>query len=203
MATRRTKNSDSERLDDASIERVIALLEPKDGTKPGTKKDACAILGIAYNTTRLGSIIEKYKADKAKDAERRAEKRGKPATPGEVDYLISSYLEGNTVDAIARSLYRGPAFVKSILVRYGVPIRQAAHSYFKPGLVPDLACKDKFDIGEKVYSMRYDSLAVVRSEYSPGVYSLFLLAEKWKQFCYQPSYELASLDHLRKAGVTI
>ncbi|MCZ6169704.1 hypothetical protein, partial [Campylobacter ureolyticus] len=68
MATRRTKNADNERLDDASIERVIALLEPKDGTKPGTKKDACAILGIAYNTTRLTTLLEKYKEKKVADA---------------------------------------------------------------------------------------------------------------------------------------
>lgn len=36
MATKRVKNED-ERLDDAHIERVINLLEPKEG-KPGTKK---------------------------------------------------------------------------------------------------------------------------------------------------------------------
>jgi hypothetical protein len=202
MATRRTKNSDSERLDDASIERVIALLEPKEG-KPGTKKDACAILGISYNTTRLGTLIEKYKENKAKEAERRAEKRGTPATKQEVDYVVSSYLEGAAVDTIATSLFRGTTFVKSILFKYDVPIRQTAHSYFKPGLVPDGACKDTFAIGEKVYSMRYDSLAVVKSEYTPGVYSLFLLADKWQQYCYQPAYELASLEHLRKAGINI
>lgn len=202
MATRRTKNSDSERLDDASIERVIALLEPKEG-KPGTKKDACAILGISYNTTRLTVLIEKYKENKAKDAQRRAEKRGTPASAQEVDYVISSYLEGKAVDTIAESLFRGTTFVKSILFKYSVPIRQAAHSYFKPGMVPDEACKDSFKIGEKVYSMRYDSLAVVKSEFSPGVYRLYLLADKWLQSCYQPAYELASLEHLRKAGIDI
>ena len=203
MATRKSKNQDQERLDPASMERVIALLEPQDGSKPGTKKDACQILGITYNTTRLTSLIEKYKEAKATEKARRAERRGKPATPVEISYTISSYLEGETVESISSSLYRSSGFVKSILETYHVPIRQAAHSYFRPGLVPDQAMRDTFKVGEKVYSMRYDSLAEVRSEFKPGVYCLFLLAEKWKQFCYQPSYELASLEHLASAGVKL
>lgn len=202
MATRRSKNADSERLDDASIERVIALLEPKEG-KPGTKKDACAILGIAYNTTRLTSIIEKYKEAKIRNAALRAEKRGKPATKSEIDYIVTSYLEGGTIDGISGSLYRGATFVKAILNRFAVPIRQSAHSYFRPELVPDEASRDSFKVGEKVYSMRYDSLAVIKSEFSPGVYSLYLLSDKWQQFCYQPAYDLASLEHLRLAGISI
>ena len=129
MATRRTKNSDSERLDDASIERVIGLLNPTDGSKACTKKDACAILGITYNTTRLGSIIEKYQEKKQAEATRRAEKRGKPATPGEIQFTITSYLEGATIDHISNSLYRSAVFVRTILDKYHVPIRQTGHSY--------------------------------------------------------------------------
>lgn len=204
MATKRTKNSDSEKLDDATIERVIGLLKPKDpASKPITKKLACEILRIAYNTTRLGNLLEKYKEDKAREAAKRAEKRGTPATKAEIEYVVSTYLEGGTIDGISNSLFRGPTFVKAILEGLGVPMRQSAHSYFRPGLVPDEACKDAFPIGEKVYSMRYDSLAIIKSEFSPGVYSIFLLSEKWLQYAYQPAYELASLDHLRKLGISI
>lgn len=198
MATRRTKNSDSERLDDANMEKVIALLDNK-----GTKKEACEILGIAYNTTRLGSLIEKYKERKQKDAERRAEKRGTPATPGEVQFIVTSYLEGGAVATIAESLYRGTTFVLSVLSKYGVPMRNIPHSYFKPQLVPDEAVQDKFRVGEIVYSMRYDSMARVKSEFSPGVYCLYLLSDKWQQYCYQPAYELASLQHIRDKGVSL
>lgn len=201
MATRRTKNADNERLDDASIERVITLLEPKDGTKPGTKKDACAILGIAYNTTRLASLLEKYKERKEADAARRAEKRGKPATTAEIQFVVTSYLEGATVDHISTSLYRSASFVKAILEKYHVPIRQTGHSYFSPGLVPDEAMRAEFKVGDKVYSMRYDSLARVDGEFSKGVYRLFLLSEKQNQFAYQPAEELASLKHLEEIGV--
>ena len=198
MATRKSKNGDTERLDDASMDRAIELLANK-----GTKKDACALLNISYNTTRLGTLIEKYQERKKKDAEKRAERRGKPATPSEIVFTIESYLEGRTIESISDSLYRGATFVNSILRGYGVPMRSIPHNYFKPGLVPDEACRDGFKIGEKVYSMRYDSLAEIRSEFSPGVYCIYLLSEKQHQFAYQEACELASLEHLRKLGVNV
>ncbi len=58
MAAKRTvKAKDHEKLDDATIERVMALLNDE---KPITKKAACEILNISYNTTRLGAIIDGY-----------------------------------------------------------------------------------------------------------------------------------------------
>jgi hypothetical protein len=196
MATRKPK--ESERLDDANIERVIKHLENK-----GTKKDACAILNITYNTTRLGSIIDKYVENKSREATKRAEKRGKPATSAEISYVISSYLEGATLEHISDALYRSSGFVKTILEKYSVPIRQAAHSYFNPSLIPDAAYRESFKVGEKVYSARYDSLAEIKSEWKPGVYSIYLLSERWKQFAYQEAAELASLEHLKELGVNV
>jgi hypothetical protein len=202
MATRRTKTTDTERLDATHIERVIALLEPKEG-KPGTKKDACQILGIAYNTTRLTTILEKYKADKVRDSARRAEKRGKPATQAEVIFCIQSYLEGDTLESISKSLFRTSAFVSNTLDQYAVPRRQSAHSYFRPELVPDEAVRDRFKLNEKVYSMRYDSIASIEKELSAGIYRVYLLSDKWHQFAHQEAAELASLEHLRKVGVDV
>lgn len=198
MATRRTKNED-ERLDEKHLDHVIQMLEnPVEGTKPWTKKECCAYLGIAYNTTRLGSLIEKYKERKAADAARRAEKRGKPATDGEISYIVQTYLEGGTIDSISKALYRGATFVRGILVSYGVPIRNVSHSYFNPSLIPEECVRDRFKVGEIVYSARYDSLAKIRSEFSPGVYAIYLMSEKQQQFAYQPAEELASLEHLKK-----
>lgn len=197
------KTNDEEKLDSATIERVIKLLEPSDGSKPITKKDACAILNIAYNTTRLTSIIDKYKERKLYDQQKRAEKRGKPATPAEVDYAISAYLEGATVDAISKSLYRSSSFIVGILQQYGVPLRNIPHSYFRPRLIPEEAMRSSFTVGEKVYSARYDSLAEVRSEFKPGVYLIYLLSDKQQQFAYQEAAELASLQHLRELGVNV
>ena len=198
-----TRKSESERLDDTNMERVIGLLEPKDGSKAITKKDACQILGIAYNTTRLGTLIEKYKDAKARDAAKRAEKRGKPATDAEIQYAIQAYLEGATIDSISKSLYRGSSFINSILDANAVPRRKVGHSYFKPALIPDNAVRDKFIIGETVWSARYDSLAQVVGEFKPGQYRIYIKNETHPQYAYQPPEELASLEHLRKIGVNI
>lgn len=194
---KKSSTSDTEKLDDKHLEHVIKMLNPSDGIKPWTKKECCEYLGITYNTTRLGNLIEKYKERKLQEEARKAEKRGKPATEAEKSYIVSSYLEGATLDSIAKALYRSSLFVKAILETLQVPIRQSAHSYFNPNLVPEAACKDKFLPGELVYSMRYDSLAKVMHAYTPGVYSIYLINDKWKCYAYQPNYELASLDHIK------
>ena len=195
---------DSELLTDANIERVIAGFE---STPKMTKKDGCAILGIAYNTTRLDSLIEKYLEKKARDAQRRANLRGKPATQDEVVYVIQEYLEGATIDAISKATYRGSNFVKHILEKYDVPIRQTSHDYFKPELIPDGATRTRFAVGEIVYSARYDSTARIDAEQFDErygwIYRIWLLAEKWKQSAYTEAYELASLEHIRNMGIKV
>lgn len=203
VPSRKTKNGDDEKLDPANLDKVIALLEAE---KPITKKDACSILNIAYNTTRLGSLIEKHKEKKARDKQRRQEKRGKPATPEEVAYIISGYLDGDTIDSLSNSTHRPSTFVKQVLDRHNVPIRSRAHNYFKPELIPEGAMRTKFDMGEKVYSARYDSTAVIEGEFphpQEYVYRIWLLSDRWQQYAYQPASELASLKHLAELGVKL
>ena len=209
MARKRSE-IEQEKMTDANLQRVINLLEPKEaGVSPITKKDACGILGMAYNTTRLGNILNEFKLKREQDQKRRSEKRGKPATQDEIQYVIQSYLEGEPVEAISKAIYRGAQFVNSILEEYSVPVRARAHSYFKPELIPEAAVRTKFNIGEVVYSARYDSMARIDTEHkskqNPGrfVYGIFLLSEKQLQFAYQPADELASLDHLRQLGVKL
>ena len=51
---KRVKKKDYENLTSSNIEKVIALLNPgSDTDKPITKKQACDVLNIAYNTARL------------------------------------------------------------------------------------------------------------------------------------------------------
>ncbi len=209
MATKKRTGLEEEKMTDANIARVITLLEPtEEGAKPITKKLACELLGMAYNTKRLDQVIQEYTERKSKERERRAAKRGKPATMDEVQYVIQDYLSGETVDSISKSLYRSTAFVKGILEKYHVPIRSAKHDYFHPELIPDGAVRERFRVGEIVYSARYDSTARIDAEIenSPKhgwVYRLWLIADKWQQCCYQPASELASLEHLRELGVKI
>jgi hypothetical protein len=206
MARKRSEQ-EQELMTDANIQRCISLLEPKDpNTKPISKKDACQILGMAYNTTRLANILQEFKDKQARDAQRRAEKRGKPVTKQEIEYIITEYLSGESLDNISKSIYRGTQLIKQVLEDYSVPIRQSGHSYFKPELIPEGATRDRFSIGEVVYSARYDSLAKINVEqqHKDGwVYRMWLLSDKWQQFCWQPAYELASLEPIRQAGIKV
>ena len=52
--SRGVKKRSHEKLTDSNIQHVIGLLNAKS---PITKKEACSILNISYNTTRLGTII--------------------------------------------------------------------------------------------------------------------------------------------------
>jgi hypothetical protein len=209
MATRKVNALEEEKMTDANIQRVIDLLEPtEEGKQPITKKLACELLGMAYNTTRLGTIINTFKDRKEKDRQRRAEKRGKPASTEEITFTIQEYLEGETIDAISKSLFRSPAFVKSVLDKYNVPIRAVPHDYFDPKLIPEGAMRERFKVGEIVYSARYDSLARIEAEIENSVkhgwvYRCWLCAERWREYCYQPASELASLEHLRELGVKV
>lgn len=208
MATRKKSASEEELMTDANISRVIRLLEPQEeGVKPITKKDACQILGMSYNTTRLGTIIEEFKQKQARTAQRKAELRGKPATREDIVFIISEYLGGETVDGISKMTYRSPTFIKRVLEDNSVPIRVPGSSYFNPEMVPDGANRDRFRVGEVVYSTKYDSTARIEvetlTEKYGYIYRIFLLSDKWLQSAWQEHYELASLQHLRDLGVRI
>lgn len=202
----KSRNSEDEKLDDANIDRVIKMLEPEEG-KPITKKLACELLNITYNTTRLAKLIEEYKEKVARTARMRAAKRGKPASVDERNDIITEYMKGAAVSVIADSIYRSPSFVNNVLTEYSVPRRATSYNYFKPELIPEGAARDRFPIGEKVYAARYDSLAVIEAEqlHKSGqyVYRVWLLSDKWQQYAYQEACELASLQHLRELGIKI
>lgn len=209
MATRKKSALEEERMTDANIAKVISMLEPAEGsdTKPWTKKEACQFLGMAYNTTRLGNILENYKAKKAREQERRAALRGKEATLDEISYAVTSYLEGETIDAISKATFRSASFIKKILESHSVPLRTVGQSYFKPQLIPEGAMRESFADKEVVYSARYESLARIdasaKHPQHGNIYRVYLLADRWRQSAWQPAEELASLQHLRELGIKI
>lgn len=202
MAAKR-KTQLTEKLTDSNIQNVIKLLS---GEKAITKKHACEILGITYNTARLANIINEFTEKKERDSKKRSEKRGKPAEPDEVHYIISEYVNGATLDAINKSLYRSNSFIKAILEQYSVPLRKSSPNYFEPELIPEGAMQTRFKPGETVYSSRYDSIAEVRAEIEENkkhgwVYRIFLNKDEYQCFAYQPASELASLKHLTDLGI--
>jgi len=207
VARKRKTELEEERMTDSNLSRVIRLLEPKEGIKPITKKDACQLLGMAYNTTRLGTILEQFKERQRRTAEQRAKLRGKPVTKDEKIFIIQEYLNGSTIDAITKSTYRGATIIKQVLDEYSVPLRVPGQTYFNPQLIPDRAARDKFEVGEVVWSARYLSLAKIYNEkFDPKhgyIYHMWLMDEKQKQYCWQPAYELASLQQILELGVQV
>lgn len=219
MAVKRVKKKEGEKITPQNVERVISLLSQ---AKPITKKAACEILNISYNTTRLSNIIEEYKTQKAFDEKRRAANRGKPASNQEIKDVIEWYLEGDSLKDIADSLYRPMKFVTDIVGFVGVPQRKPGQTYMRYEPLPDQCISDGFETGELVWTSRYQAVAEVIKEYPyldkdgySKVYQIYVLEKVEEQSPYfphidvggyyasQPAYELGKLTHLEKYGVNI
>lgn len=204
MLKKRIKAREGENLSKSNIRKVISLLEAPENKI--TKKAACEILNISYNTTRLDSIIENFKLDEQQTKELRAKRRGKAPTTDEISTVVSSYLEGDPISKIADRIYRSVFFVKNVLNSYGVPSRIPGGTFFDDvPLIPEIATKEEFKVGEIVYAARYHSLAEIKHIFKDmkgqTVYSLFILGEDNQFRAYQPAYELASLEHLKTLGI--
>ena len=86
---RRIKKKDTENLSDTNIRKVINLLS---GDSPITKKEACGILNISYNTTRLQRIIDEFEETQTYREKRKAQNKGKAATKDEVADAVTRFL---------------------------------------------------------------------------------------------------------------
>ncbi len=201
---RRVKVKDSEKLDDNNVKYVTELLE---SNKPITKKEACGILRISYNTSRLGNIIAGYKERAATEARLRAKNRGKSATDNEIVRAIEEYLNGDSISEIAKFMYRSSSFIKGIIKRYNVPVRSTSSDYFSPELLPDEVLSEDFKPGELVWSARYNTTArvdklVQTQEEHGNVYRIWTLGKN-QRYAAQPWYELGKLEHLQNLGVKL
>jgi len=205
MARGGIKTKAGEKLDDRSIENVIYLLE-KEGNSI-TKKEACQLLNITYNTTRLGKIIENYLDNKARYARLKAKKRGKPASDSEIRNIVEDYMRGEPMSEIAISVFRSPAFVKRVLEQHNVPMRSSSTNYFHPELLPDEVLSENFEPGEIVWSARYNTTAIVDkfiqvdNEHG-NVYRIWILGSS-ARYASQPWYEMGKLEHLKNLGVKL
>ena len=105
---KRVKKKSHEKLTDTNIQHVMELLK---GENPITKKEACSILNISYNTTRLTNIIDEHLTQLDYKNKRKAENKGKPARQDEIVRVIEDYLDGDSIIEIATPLYRSSSFV--------------------------------------------------------------------------------------------
>lgn len=194
MATRRIKVQDGEDLSDANKDKVIALLE---GDKPITKKAACEILHITYNTTRLTRILEEYKSDKEFRKDMRKRMRSQPVDNTTASQIVSEYLSGISLADISTATYRSTNVIKNVLTKYNVPIRNASVDYFHPVFIDnDEAIRDDYVKDDLVYSARYDCPATIVRGYDTEkhgmVFNLQIHGDRRKQVS-QPYHELADL----------
>lgn len=171
MARKIVKKKDYENLSNQNIEKVIALLNPSSSAQPTkaiTKKEACEILNISYNTTRLNKIIEDYHERKEYTASRKKKLRGKPASQAEIAEAVESYLSGGTISDISKSLFRSTSFVRTLLERVGCPQRPTnkdeklgSHYY------PDSLMADDYTVGEIAWSANYHGAVEVHARLTP------------------------------------
>ena len=205
---RGTKKKSHENLTDSNIKNVISLLEAE---KPVTKKEACDILNISYNTTRLNKIIEEWKENQEYRAKRKAEKRGKPASDSEISNVIESYLEGDSISNIAKRLFRSSIFVKNIIQRVGVPDKGDGN-YSVATYLPDECVAEDFSNNEIAWSAIYDSPCIVTKRWQDNnddskVYQIYVKQESELYpgmagfYAYSAAYDLGKLEHLKSYGV--
>ena len=164
MAVRKKKE---EQLSETNINKVIDLLS---ADKPITKKEACAILNIAYNTTRLSKIIADHNETIQFRAVRKAQNKGKGVTEAEKKSIVKYYLDGDNVSDIAKQLYRSPAFIKSVIERLGIPQKLPDTDYegIRSALLPDQCISEEFRVGESVWSVRDNCPARIVKELTGG-----------------------------------
>ena len=224
------KRRDYEKLSSSNIRHVISLLE--DEIKPISKKEACSILNIAYNTTRLSKIIDDFKDTLEFVSRRKAQNKGKAATRGEIQQVITEYLQGDNISTIAKSLYRSTGFVKSIITKAGVPqVDKSTYCY-----LPDECVAETFYTGQRVWSAKYQAPAIIKDEisvdyqaekegyndtnyekkYFSKCYAIYVFQEikqEVQEFFigtstggfngYSLACELGSLEHLKEYGVDL
>lgn len=192
----RIKVKETELLSPANVAKVIRALTAE---QPITKKTACDMLNIAYNSARLDKIIVLHKERIEQDKTRRAAKRGTELTQDEISTIVSEYMGGADILSIAKLIARSIPRVKATIELLGVPTRSRSQDYFKPELIPEASMRTEFKIGEKVWSARYESLATIKAEVPykyEKAYRIYLEEEKWQEYAHQPASELGSLEHL-------
>jgi hypothetical protein len=199
------KAKEHEKLDEANISRVISLL---NSTPPITKKEACEILNISYNTTRLNSIIAEHEEKIARRKSNYAKKKGTPLDTFEITNIIKWYLQGQEVSEIASSIFRPPSMVSRALENIGVPRRQRGKDNYIPAILPEECILTEASPGDIVWSAFYDSAAEVIkktgvSKNGSPVYRIYVFQESESSkrggfYAHQPIEELGSLNHLKQ-----
>lgn len=178
--------------------QAIALLE-----QGGTKKAACEVLGIAYNTTRLSNLIEEFLSRQERDKKFRSQKRKEAVSKDEVANWVTSYLNGATLSELSNTYYRSQTVIKHHLEKHGALLRQAKVDRLNPPVLPEQCISDSFEVGQYVWSTAYNCIALVKAKVGDYVYRIHVLGNGLQEFSNQPAWELGNLSHLEALGVNL
>jgi hypothetical protein len=200
---RGVRRKEGEDFSKTKIEQVIKLLNQE---KPITKKAACEMLNITYNTTRLNKIIDEYIEQQEYEKKRKKELKNKPLTKEDYSFIISSYLESGNISEIADITFRSPQIIKRALSEYNIPLRNSKNTYHNPITLDIEAMSDEYAKEDLVYSSRYDQAAIISKKIKEdavgSIYRIWLTKDC--QYALQPSYELGNLRKLQSdLGVKI
>jgi len=190
---------EGEDLSDAKLKEVISQLE-KDN--PITKKEACEMLNISYNTTRLNRIIEEYKENIEYHERRKKELRNTPLSKEDISYIISSYLETANLSEISKTTHRSTTVIKRVLEKYNIPLRSSDITYHNPIFLSDESISEDYNKDDLVYSARYDQPAYISKHLKDKIYRIWLIKDE--QYAAQPYYELGDLRSIQtELGIKI
>jgi ATP-dependent Lon protease len=192
---RGVKKREGENLTDANIKKVIQLLSAET---PISKKEACNILNISYNTTRLNKVIEEYEENVQYRKTRMAQKRGRPATKDEIAQIAEEYLGGESFSDIGKRIFRS---VKD----------EKAHIEY----LPEECVAEEFEVGEIAWSAKYHTSCEVMAKledtyndkYNTSCYRIWVRepTDSMQEFggfnAYVPAYDLGKLEHLKEYGL--
>ena len=196
---RGVRQKEGEDFSPATIEKVIKLLKQE---KPVTKKVACDILRIAYNTTRLQKIIDEYIEHKEFIKLRKKQVRNTEISNSDISTICSMYLSGEPLVDISEITFRSTQVIKRVLEKYNIPLRDASNNYHNPPLLSDDSYADNYKKGDLVYASRYQAVATIddNGKMTNGygmVYGIHISGER-ERAAYSAAYDLGDLRLLQK-----
>jgi hypothetical protein len=168
----------------------------------GTKKAACEMLGMSYNTTKLAQLISQFETRIEAEAEVRAKKRKEPVSPQEVVWWITDYLRGSSLSELSESYFRSEAVIRLHLEKHGAMLRKPKVDRRNPPMLPEQCISEDFTEGQYVWAAAYNCVAVVKGFYK-GAVKIMVLSDGIQEHSYQPAYDLGSLKHLADLGVDL
>lgn len=186
-----------------AIDAAIKALE--DGA---TKKAACELIGIRYNTARLDKLIEERKLDIERTARLRKKVRGRAPTQQDIASWAFEYFKGSSLAEIAQRSYRSVAVVKRSLEFHGVLMKDSSATPLQPSELPEHCFVDELKPGERVWVPGYQCTGEVIKEVptktGTKAYQVYLLdGERTGMYVHYNIFELGSLKHLEEIGVDV